>query len=453
MSNIINKKTILFILTSTFIFSNSLSDAFIKVSKSSNPAVVSIVGKQEADNSFQDDPFLRYFPEFSDFFDMPENFGTSLGSGVIIDKYNGYILTNNHVISKADEISVILFDEREFIAELVGSDKLSDLALLKIESDDLDEVRMGDSDKLQVGEWVVAIGSPFQKALSNTVTAGIISAVGRSAIIDRQNIENFIQHDAAINPGNSGGALLNLDGELIGVNTAIATGGNSWSPQNAGIGFAIPINQAKRVIDDIIAHGEVSRGFLGVSIQDIQSTMSEALGMKDTSGALIVQVVENSPAEKAGLKEQDVILKVDGKKVDNTSKLKLLISSNYPGDKTKLLILSNKKEKTVFVTLDSYPDTEGISEKETYSDNESFDLIGLIVSDSNNNVEIKNIDKKSNAYRSGLRIGDLILSIENKKIADKDDYKNAISQYEKGDIIMMKKSRNDRPTFIAFNIN
>ena len=217
-----------------------------------------------------------------------------------------------------------MFDEREFIAELVGSDKLSDLALLKIESDDLDEVRMGNSDKLQVGEWVVAIGSPFQKALSNTVTAGIISAVGRSAIIDRQNIENFIQHDAAINPGNSGGALLNLDGELIGVNTAIATG-NSWSPQNAGIGFAIPINQAKRVIDDIIAHGEVSRGFLGVSIQDIQSTMSEALGMKDTSGALIVQVVENSPAEKAGLKEQDVILKVDGKKVDNTSKLKLLI--------------------------------------------------------------------------------------------------------------------------------
>ena len=452
MSNIINKKIILFILTSTFIFSNSLSDAFIKVSKSSNPAVVSIVGKQEADNSFQDDPFFRYFPEFSDFFDMPENFGTSLGSGVIIDKYNGYILTNNHVISKADEISVILFDEREFIAELVGSDKLSDLALLKIESDDLDEVRMGNSDKLQVGEWVVAIGSPFQKALSNTVTAGIISAVGRSAIIDRQNIENFIQHDAAINPGNSGGALLNLDGELIGVNTAIATG-NSWSPQNAGIGFAIPINQAKRVIDDIIAHGEVSRGFLGVSIQDIQSTMSEALGMKDTSGALIVQVVENSPAEKAGLKEQDVILKVDGKKVDNTSKLKLLISSNYPGDKTKLLILSNKKEKTVFVTLDSYPDAEGISEKETYSDDDSFDLIGLIVKDSNNNVEIKNIDKKSNAYRSGLRIGDLILSIENKKIADKDDYKDAISQYKKGDIIMMKKSRNDRPTFIAFNIN
>tara|TARA_B100001750_G_scaffold241209_1_gene252256 strand:- start:464 stop:1819 length:1356 start_codon:yes stop_codon:yes gene_type:complete len=447
----INKKIILFILSATLILGNSLSDAFIEVSKTANPAVVSIVGKQNMDNSMQMDPFFQYFPEFSDFFDLPEEFGMSLGSGVIIDNSNGYILTNNHVIDGADEISVILFNKKEFIATLVGSDELSDLALLKIEADDLDDIKMGDSDQLQVGEWVVAIGSPFQQALSNTVTAGIVSAIGRSDIMSNKNIENFIQHDAAINPGNSGGALLNLDGELVGINTAIATG-NSWSPQNAGIGFAIPINQARRVIDDIIEHGKVSRGFLGVGIQDIDSTMAEALGMKNQDGALIIQVVEDSPADKAGLKERDVILKVEGKKVDNASKLKLLISSNYPGDKTKLLILSNKKEKTIYVVLDTYPNSEeSITQKN--NNNEEFDLIGLIVSDANNGVEIKKIDKTSNAYRSGLREGDIILAIESEKIKTKDDYMKSVDNYKKGDIIMMKISRSGRPTFIAFNIN
>ena len=448
----IYKAILFFVLNINLMIGNYLSDAFIKVSKSANPAVVSIVGKQEAKNNLQNDPFFRYFPEFSEFFDIPEGFGTSLGSGVIIDNYNGYILTNNHVIKEADEISVILFDEREFTAEVVGTDKLSDLALLKIESNNLEDIKMGDSDKLEVGEWVVAIGSPFQKSLSNTVTAGIISAIGRSDIISNKNIENFIQHDAAINPGNSGGALLNLDGELIGINTAIATGGNSWSPQNAGIGFAIPINQAKRVIEDIIEHGKVSRGFLGVSIMDIDQTMSEALGMKNSEGALIVQVVDDSPADKAGLKEQDVILKVNDKKVTNASKLKLLISSNYPGDRTKLLILSNKKDKTVFVELENYPDSEEVTEQINEED-EEFDLIGLIVTNSESGVKIKKIDKKSNSYRSGLNVGDIILTIDNQKVTNKNVYKELIYEYEKGDIIMMKKSRNGRPTFIAFNIN
>ena len=218
-------KNIIFItLSTTFILAHSVSDAFIKVSEKANPAVVSIVGKKDMQNNFSNDPFYQYFPEFYDFFDMPEGFGTSLGSGVIIDKNNGYILTNNHVVDDTDEISVILFDKREFNAELIGSDELSDLALLQIDSDDLMEIELGDSDKLSVGQWVVAIGSPFQQSLSNTVTAGIVSAVGRNDIISNKNIENFIQHDAAINPGNSGGALLSLDGKLIGINTAIATG-------------------------------------------------------------------------------------------------------------------------------------------------------------------------------------------------------------------------------------
>ena len=442
-------KNIIFItLSTTFILAHSVSDAFIKVSEKANPAVVSIVGKKDMQNNFSNDPFYQYFPEFYDFFDMPDDFGTSLGSGVIIDKNNGYILTNNHVVDDTDEISVILFDKREFNAELIGSDELSDLALLQIDSDDLMEIELGDSDKLSVGQWVVAIGSPFQQSLSNTVTAGIVSAVGRNDIISNKNIENFIQHDAAINPGNSGGALLSLDGKLIGINTAIATG-NSWSPQNAGIGFAIPINQAKRVIEDLLTIGTVERGFLGVSIQDLDAKMAESLGMKNAGGTIIVEVVEDSPAYDAGLKEGDVILEVDGKRVDNSSKLRLLISSNRPGDETKLLILSNKNKKTVYVTLDKYPE-DNISQKPE----KDFDLLGVIVNDGNGKgVEIKKIDKKSNAYRSGLRTGDLILSIDNQKINTKSDYKKLVNDLKQGDIVMMQTSRNGRKTFIAFNIN
>ena len=442
-------KNIIFItLSTTFILAHSVSDAFIKVSEKANPAVVSIVGKKDMQNNFSNDPFYQYFPEFYDFFDMPEGFGTSLGSGVIIDKNNGYILTNNHVVDDTDEISVILFDKREFNAELIGSDELSDLALLQIDSDDLMEIELGDSDKLSVGQWVVAIGSPFQQSLSNTVTAGIVSAVGRNDIISNKNIENFIQHDAAINPGNSGGALLSLDGKLIGINTAIATG-NSWSPQNAGIGFAIPVNQAKRVIEDLLTIGTVERGFLGVSIQDLDAKMAESLGMKNAGGTIIVEVVEDSPAYEAGLKEGDVILEVDGKRVDNSSKLKLLISSNRPEDETKLLILSNKNKKTVYVTLDKYPE-DNISQKPE----KDFDLLGVIVSDGNGKgVEIKKIDKKSNAYRSGLRTGDLILSIDKQKINTKSDYKKLVNDLKQGDIVMMQTSRNGRKTFIAFNIN
>ena len=455
MLNYLNKMILLVTILLTLTFGHSVSDAFINVSKKANPAVVSILGTQDSQNNLKTDPFYEYFPEFYDFFDMPEGFGSSLGSGVIIDKHNGYILTNNHVIKDADEISVILFDKREFEAELVASDELSDLALLKIETDNLTEIKMGDSDRLEVGQWIVAIGSPFQQSLSNTVTAGIVSAIGRNDIISNKNIENFIQHDAAINPGNSGGALLNLEGNLVGINTAIATG-NSWSPQNAGIGFAIPINQAKRVVEDLLTIGIVDRGFLGVNIMDIESKMIEFLGMKNAEGALIADVVKKSPADKAGLKEGDVILEVDNKKVDNASKLKLLISSNRPGDKTKLLVLSDKKRSTKYVTLGKYPENKESAESNnsSYNSQEDFDLIGVIISDTNTKgIEIKNINKKSNAYRAGLRKGDIILVIESQRVDSKEQYLAVIDNLQGGDIIMMQTSRKGRKTFIAFNIN
>ena len=396
------------------------------------------------------DPFYRHF---RDFFEVPEDFGTSLGSGVIIDAYNGYVLTNNHVVKKADEITVILFDKREFIAELIGTDKLSDLALLKIDASKLFDIKIGNSDELKVGEWVVAIGSPFQQALSNTVTAGIVSAIGRSDIMSNRNIENFIQHDAAINPGNSGGALLNLDGELVGINTAIATG-NSWSPQNAGIGFAIPINQAQRVIEDLVEFGSVSRGFLGVNIADIDDMMSKALGMNNLKGALIVQVVDDSPADIAGIQEQDVILKVDNKEVENAAKLKLLISSKHPDDNTKLLILRDKKRKTLNIKLGTYPGEENIADKKSPKSETDYDLLGLIVQNDDNGVLIKKIKEDSNAYKRGLKTGDVISKIDNSVIKNKDDYNNIIKSYNVGDVIMIKKVRTDGfHQFIAFEIN
>lgn len=442
------KNFIIISIIITNLFGNSLSDAFVKVAEIANPAVVSILGTQNVEKSFNNDPFYRHF---QDFFELPENYGTSLGSGVIIDAENGYILTNNHVVKEADEITVTLYDKREFTADVIGTDKLSDLALLQINATNLSDIELGDSDMLKVGEWVVAIGNPFQQALSNTVTAGIVSAKGRSDIISNRNIEDFIQHDAAINPGNSGGALVNLDGELIGINTAIATG-NSWNPQNAGIGFAIPINQANRVIEDLLEFGTVSRGFLGVSMSPIDDVMARALGMKDIKGALVISVVDDSAADIAGIKEQDVILKVDGKISEDPSKLKLLISSKHPGDKTNLLILREGKQKSITVTLTARPGEEDLSKSSKKSND--FDILGLMVTDIASGIQIKKIKKDSNAYKRGLRQGDVINKINTESITTVEEYKNNVKDIKKGDVVMVRKLLKDgRSQYIAFEVN
>ena len=443
-------KILILIIIVGNIIGNSLSDAFIKVSEMANPAVVSIIGKQTMEQSYNNDPFYRHF---GDFFEMPENYGTSLGSGVIIDANNGYILTNNHVIKEADEITVTLYDKREYIADVIGTDKLSDLALLQINARNLSDIKLGNSDMLKVGEWVVAIGNPFQQSLSNTVTAGIVSAKGRSDIISNRNIENFIQHDAAINPGNSGGALINLDGELIGINTAIATG-NSWNPQNAGIGFAIPSNQAARVIEDLIEYGPVSRGFLGVSMSPIDDVMARALKMKNINGALIVSVVDDSPADIAGLKEQDVILKVDDEIAENPSKLRLLISSKHPGDRAKLLIFREGREKKITVTLTSRPVEDNLSKRKNDLNKNTFDILGLIVSETGGELKIKKIDPESNAHRRGLREGDIFNKINTKSVTTLKDYNNAIKNIKSGDVIMIRKLMQDGGSqYIAFEVN
>ena len=277
------------------------SETFANVAEKVNPAVVTI----STDKIIKVDPFQNQYP-FNRFFgwdrdqDQDREFRTkALGSGVIIDARKGYIVTNNHVVDDMDKITVKLMDKRTFEAIVVGSDPKSDLAVLQIEGDDLTALEIGDSDKLLVGEWVIAIGSPFSDNLSHTVTAGIVSAMGRSDIISRQNYEDFIQIDAAINPGNSGGALVNLNGKLIGINTAIATGG--YDRSNRGVGFAIPANMVNKVMKDLINKGYVVRGWLGVAIQEIDDSYAKALGLETRDGALISNVASASPADNAGL--------------------------------------------------------------------------------------------------------------------------------------------------------
>ena len=430
------------------------SEAFIQVAEVGNPAVVSIISEKVVETNFH-----QFFEPFGERFPKEEFKGHSLGSGVIINADEGYIITNNHVIENAEEIKVILFDKREVEATIVATDPPSDLAVIKVGPGDLATVDLGDSDKLNVGEWVVAIGSPFGLHLNHTVTAGIVSAIGRSSIISRNNFEDFIQHDAAINPGNSGGALFNLDGKLVGINTAIATGGHSRA--NAGVGFAIPINMVKRVMEDLISDGKVTRGWLGVSIQNIDEGMAKALKLKNRNGAIISQVMKDSPAKAAGVAEQDVIISVDGEKVNDSSNLKNLISSGRPNDKTKLTVIRDGKEKNLTVTLGTRPDQDELARTYNYG-GDGFDLLGLKVenyeednqflSANSEGVVVVQVETNSIAEENNIRLGDIIIEMGKTDIQNIANYTSELEGYEKGDTIMLRIVRNKSPLYIAFEI-
>jgi Do/DeqQ family serine protease len=309
------------------------------------PAVVNIAVKGHVT---EDNPLLRD-PLFRRFFDIPEGpiqrEVRAAGSGVIVDARAGYVITNNHVIENADDIVVTLKDKRQVEAKLIGTDPGTDIAVLQIEADDLVAVPIGDSDVLEVGDFVIAIGNPF--GLGQTVTSGIVSALGRTGLgIERY--ENFIQTDASINPGNSGGALIDLRGELIGINTAIVgpTGGN------VGIGFAVPINMAKGVMEQLVAHGEVQRGRLGVQVQDLTPDIAEALRLEANGGAVVGRVEAGSPARRAGLQPGDVILAIDGVAVESSSDLRNRIGLTPIGETIRLTILRDGAERTVEVRVE-----------------------------------------------------------------------------------------------------
>ena len=409
------------------------------------PAVVNIYTINQVrqnNSSLFEDHFLK------EFFNSPGSKANKknragLGSGVIIDSSKGLIITNNHVIAKATDIKVKLMDGREFKAEIVGTDPATDIAIIKINAKKLKSLKIANSNDLRVGDFVVAIGNPF--GIGQTVTSGIISALGRSGL-GIEAYEDFIQTDASINPGNSGGALVNLRGELIGINTAII-GSGGRNPGSIGIGLAIPTNLAINISEQILKFGKVKRGILGVSAQDLTPNLAKAFGLTVRSGVLITEIRKNSSASKAGLKTGDVITAVDGKKVNKANDLRNIIGLTPVGQSLKFTVLRNKKTEFVKIEISENkelanlkinPRLEGISFKEIKKGMREYGIIeGLIVS---------TINKNSIAFRNGIRKNDIILSINNIAVKSIKDV-HELSRKNK-DQIVLNVRRGNRSAFI-----
>lgn len=429
----------------------SFNEAFIRIAESVNPSVVTVTTEKVI--KAQRQPNFPGFPDdefFWRFFGIPqgEMRSTALGSGVIVDK-RGYILTNNHVVERGDKINVKLVDNREYKAEIVGTDARSDLAVIKIEAKDLQPALLGDSDALRVGEWVLAIGSPFSENLDHTVTAGIVSAKGRSGVINNVNYESFIQTDAAINPGNSGGALVNIRGELIGINAAIATSGMSQG--NLGIGFAIPINLAKKVMTDLIEKGKVVRAWLGVMPNDVDDKIARSLNIDSRQGAIISEVVKDSPAAKAGLKVGDIIKEFDDKKIKDSAHLRTLVSSSEVGKVKPLLIQRGKKELKIDVKLGELPETvdSGVQTTE-----QSSSKLGIRVDEINSEIAsqfrinenetgvvVTGVDRDGRAARI-LQAGDVIKRVGEKDVRNVAEYQKALEEIKNEVVLILIKRGN-----------
>lgn len=429
----------------------ALSKAFAHVAELVKGSVVTIKSTQTVRTEVPE--FWQYF------FNVPdEQIRQGLGSGVIVNS-DGYIITNNHVVESADELQVSIGKDN-FDATIIGRDPESDLAVIKIDGDNLNAIKLGDSDDLQVGEWVLAIGNPFAAVLDQTVTAGIVSAKGRTNLTEgRIPFEDFIQTDAAINPGNSGGALVNMRGELVGINTMIY----SSSGGNVGIGFAIPINLAKNVMEQLIDRGKVARGWLGVYIGTPDEEMAEALGLAAPSGALVNQVTPDSPAEEAGLKELDVILEVDGKKIEDSSRLVNTIANYAPGTTVELLIWRDGRKKNVSLKLGERPSGGDVVSKEA---EDVENLLGIEVDaltrenmrrfqvdySGEEGVIIVTVERGSIAAREGLRPGDLLKSINREAIKSVSDFNRIIKNIEPNAVVLLRLKRGESSYFAALRV-
>ncbi len=396
----------------------------------------------------ENDPFDDFFKRF--FGDNPQGQyrKRGLGSGFIISE-DGYILTNNHVVERATDIDVILEDGESYEAEIVGTDPKSDVALLKINpKHKLPAVQLGNSKELEIGDWVVAIGNPF--GLGHTVTAGIISAKGRS--LGLGSYDDFIQTDAAINPGNSGGPLFNLEGEVIGVNTAIIAGGQ-------GIGFAIPVNMAKYVVNQLRDTGKVVRGWIGVMVQVVTPEIAESINLGESKGALVADVTPGGPAEKAGIKRGDVITEFNGTKIDEMSDLPKTVANNKPGTNSKIKLIRNGNTKTLNLKLGELPDSLGGISKANSEEIEND--LGLTVQKVNPQIQnkykldatrglvITNVLRGSTAESAGFQQGDLILEINKKSVNSLKEYRNEMDKIKKDQNVLFLIKRGANTIYVA----
>ena len=427
---------------------NLVPESFSALAESVSPAVVNIrtetvttydggrVYRHFFNQPFgQNDPFSEFFDNFFNAPNQREYKHQSLGSGFIIDR-DGYIVTNNHVIEKADKISVKLKDGQEFAAEVVGTDAKTDLALLKIASESkLPALELGDSEALKIGDWVVAIGSPF--GLEQTVTAGIVSAKGR--VIGAGPYDDFIQTDASINPGNSGGPLLNLKGQVVGINTAIVATGQ-------GIGFAIPANMAKNIILQLKQSGAVTRGWMGVGIQPVSEELAEYYKLENKQGALVTEVFPGDPADKAGIKPRDIILSVDGRKVTDSRDLSALIAEIPVGEKIAVELMRDGKRKTVTVTIAKRQETEAARQGKSGDPDAALGITVAEITDDiarrldlniDQGVVVTDVVRGSKGDLAGLSVGDVVLEINHQKINNVKGFQNIMAGIAEGDPLQM----------------
>jgi serine protease Do len=420
-------------------------DGFVQVAKKVQPSVVSIrsertvtvsPGEGFGEDFFKGTPFEDFFKQHGGPPMKRRQMGE--GSGVIVDP-KGYILTNNHVVAGADKLTVRLFDGRELKGDVKGTDPKTDLAVVHVEAKDLPVAMLGDSDKIEVGEWAVAIGSPF--GLEKTVTVGVVSAKGRTGL-GTGTYEDFIQTDASINPGNSGGPLVNVEGEVIGVNAMIISPGQ-------GIGFAIPINLAKSIMAELIKTGKVIRPWVGIGLQDLTQELMKSFNVKEKEGALISQVYEGSPAEKAGLKTGDIVVQIDGKKIKDSQDVVREVLKKQVGQKILLEVIREGKRVEIPVTTAQMPSTP-TERKPTGPPKEWFGLrvttvtpdiakqLGLAKAEG---VVIEGVEMGSPAQGAGLRKGDVILEVNRRAIKDENDYRDAMEKIkpEQGALLLMSR--------------
>ncbi|NTW53090.1 MAG: DegQ family serine endoprotease [Chlorobiaceae bacterium] len=442
---------------------NDFNEAFVRIAESATPSVVTIYTESAIDHSSQT-PFDFFGKTFGEIFNQsaPDARNTrkevlhGLGSGVIVTS-DGYILTNNHVVDNAYAISIRTSDNHRYPAKIVGKDPRTDIAVIKINATGLKPATMGNSDKLRVGEWVIAIGSPLGENLPCTVTQGIVSAKGR-ANVGLADYEDFIQTDAAINPGNSGGALVNINGDLIGISTAIA----SRSAGFEGIGFAVPSNMANRIFTSLLKTGKVERGYLGISIQDVDENVAKGLNMNRVEGVLVGTVIEGSPAARAGLKTGDVVLDFNGRKVASAAELRNDIANQAPGSSVDIQVNRDGRPLTLTSRLEALQDKGFASQQ---GGEVSNDLLGFMVAvldeqtaqrmhtrPNSHRLIVTSVKERSQAFRVGLRPGDIVLSVDKKQVNSAASYNEVVKHKKQGDMLFLLVERGWSRMYFAFNL-